>query len=567
MKSMIAVCAWVLVAVMVAGEARAELRAWTVTQTRRVLRDEGPGNERAAAISAARNEWESFQVFVRSDVAAKISDVRLEELKGPDGAAIREPNIMLYREHQLELTIPTHRNDTFKAGWYPDALIPFKHPLTRVPLPKARFTAVPFDLPASETHGFWVDVHVPTDAKAGEYRGILRVMVQGGAMVETPVTLTVWGFALPAVPTLQTAFGSPAGRMRSYYRELAKTQKWAESPDWPAIETQCAAMLSDNRINATPPSGTLTPQAQPDGSFRIPPERLKELLEFVDRYHVNAVQIPHPEGVVKDPVAERTKLHAWLKAFDVAAAELNRPGLVFFTYLKDEPNDEAAYRYVQKWGKAIREAKSVVKVMVVEQTWTQNEAWGDLYGAVDIWCPLFSLHKQDSADRRIALGETVWTYTALCQGQPTPWWHTDFPLLNYRVPAWMAWQAHMRGLLYWGGMSYWSQVKDVWTDPKTYDRRKEGKGNLWNGEGSFVYPGRDCGYDGIAPSLRLKALRDSVEDYEYMAILDRAGKAEEARKVVGAVAGSFFTWDEDPGAYQKARAELAQMILKAGGAK
>jgi hypothetical protein len=35
---------------------------------------------------------------------------------------------------------------------------------------------------------------------------------------------------------------------------------------------------------------------------------------------------------------------------------------------------------------------SGVQVLVVEQTWTQNPAWGDLYGAVDIWCPLFSLH-------------------------------------------------------------------------------------------------------------------------------------------------------------------------------
>ena len=25
--------------------------------------------------------------------------------------------------------------------------------------------------------------------------------------------------------------------------------------------------------------------------------------------------------------------------------------------------------------------------------WHANSAWGDLYGAVDIWCPLFSLHR------------------------------------------------------------------------------------------------------------------------------------------------------------------------------
>src|SRR5204862_6833102 len=101
--------------------------------------------------------------------------------------------------------------------------------------------------------------------------------------------------------------------------------------------------------------------------------------------------------------------------WDRAAAGLARPGVTLCIYLKDEPNDAAAYAYVQRWGKAIREAKSVVRVMVVEQPWTEpghggaDSAWGDLYGAVDIWCPLFSLHRQESAARRQALDETIWT--------------------------------------------------------------------------------------------------------------------------------------------------------------
>ena len=279
-----------------------------------------------------------------------------------------------------------------------------------------------------------------------------------------------------------------------------------------------------------------------------------------DRYHVNAFCTPHPSSAgVKDPEAEKAKLHAWLKAWDKAAAALDRP-VLFYTYLKDEPNDPEAYRYVQKWGRAVREAKSAVKVMVVEQTKTQNEAWGTLYGAVDIWCPLFSLHDPATGAQRQALGEHIWTYTALCQRKPTPWWHIDFPLLHYRVPAWMAWRYRMRGLLYWGGMSFWRQVEDPWTDARTLDRRKAGKGPMWNGEGTIVYPARPCGYDGIAPSLRLKALRDSIQDYEYFAIAEKAGLADKAQEIVLSVTRSFFEWDKDPAAYRKARAKLAGLI-------
>jgi hypothetical protein len=397
------------------------------------------------------------------------------------------------------------------------------------------------------------------------------VTSENGPTVEIPVSLTVWNFVLPEVPTMQTSFGSPAPRLRGYYRQRAKAGKDSEPRDWAAVEAQCAQLMADHCLDASPPGENLRPVAQPDGSFRIPPEQLAALREFVDRFHVNALEIPHPSSAVKDPVLERDKLRAWLAAFDQAAKELSRPQLIFYTYLRDEPNTLEDYRYVQKWGRAIREAKSVVKVLVVEQTWTEpgmggaDSAWGDLYGAVDIWCPLFSLHRQESAAQRQALGETVWTYTALCQGQPTPWWHIDFPLLNYRVPAWIAWRFRMTGLLYWGGMSYWEKTEDPWLQAPIYvgnGALQQGrKGIVFNGEGSLVYPARAVGYDGIVPTIRLKALRDSLEDYEYLAILERQGQTSEADKVVRPLAESFFEWEKDPGAYDRARARLAEMIL------
>jgi hypothetical protein len=77
----------------------------------------------------------------------------------------------------------------------------------------------------------------------------------------------------------------------------------------------------------------------------------------------------------------------------------------------------------------------------------------------------------------------------------------------------------------------------------------------------MVYPARAVGYDGIAPSLRLKALRDSIQDYEYLAILQRLGKAAEAEKTVAPLAESFFVWEKDAAAYDIARAKLAELIV------
>ncbi len=555
--------------------AHADWRVWTVTETRHVLRGEPPGSGLAVSLGAARNEWISFQILLRSDARVQGVNVEAGDLRGPGGSVLRPGEGRLYRQHQLHLEIGTHRNDGFKPDWYPDPLIPFRHPMPGKTLAGARFKAVPFDLPASETHGFWVDLYVPTNAASGEYRGVYRVTATGGKPAEIPVALTVWNFTLPRTPTLVTAFGSPASRMRDYYRQGAKAGQGPEPANWPAVEEQCAQLLSEHGFNATPPTETLRPVAQPDGSFQIPASQVRALREFVDRYHVNAVQVPHPSSAVKDPDAERDKLRAWLAAFDRVAKELNRAHLVFYTYLKDEPNTLEDYRYVQQWGRAVREAKSVVKVLVVEQTWTApgqggaDSAWGDLYGAVDIWCPLFSLHRPESAARRQALGETIWTYTALCQGPPTPWWHIDSPLLNYRVPAWMAWRDGMKGLLYWGGMSYWRQVDDPWSQAPIYTgsgRPQQGqKGIVFNGEGSLVYPARAAGYDGIVPTVRLKALRDAIQDYEYLAILQRLGKASQADQIARRLVESWFQWEKDPAAYETARAELAALIVAAGG--
>jgi hypothetical protein len=46
--------------------------------------------------------------------------------------------------------------------------------------------------------------------------------------------------------------------------------------------------------------------------------------------------------------------------------------------------------------------------------------------------------------------------------------------------------------------------------------------------------------------IRLKALRDAIQDYEYLAILQRSGKAAEAQELVRSLTQTFFQWEKDP---------------------
>ena len=291
-----------------------------MTETRHILRSEWPATNAVAKLFAARNEWASFQILLRSEQPVEGIDVEAGDLRGPNGFVLHGADSRLYREHQLHLTAGTYRNDSFKADWYPDPLIPFRNPVTGERLEGPRFKAAPFDLPARETHGFWVDLYVPSNTPPGDYREIYRVTARGGESRDIGVSLKVWNFALPQTPTLVTAFGSP--HLREYYQQQAKETHGPEPSDWPAVQDQVNQLLSEHRFNAVPPAEMLAPVAQADGSFLIPSRQVRLLQEFIDRYHVNALQTPHPESVIKDPGSQQDLLRAWLQAFDQAANEL-----------------------------------------------------------------------------------------------------------------------------------------------------------------------------------------------------------------------------------------------------
>jgi hypothetical protein len=132
------------------------------------------------------------------------------------------------------------------------------------------------------------------------------------------------------------------------------------------------------------------------------------------------------------------------------------------------------------------------------------------------------------------------------------------------------------GFLYWSSV-YWGAydgMEGVWNAPHFRER-------FW-GEGMLLYPGQPAGIDGPVTSIRLKLIREAMEDYEYMVlaaqgegggldiqmgsetmIVTRRGDArEQVNRIVKNVASSFQAWSRDEGDYERARARLAEMIVR-----
>ncbi|MBM4094930.1 MAG: DUF4091 domain-containing protein [Planctomycetes bacterium] len=522
------------VGVVVVGTARCqEPSVWVASPWEHVLRETPPGEQTAADIVAGRNEYECFRVIVRagSQSLANVT-VAVGPLTGSAGR-IEAGHVALFREHYIHVVQSSPRSKA-PVGWYPDALIPFAGG-DSLSCAAAKYPALPMRVEPETNQGVWVDVFVPRDTAPGEYAGTITVAADGGQLGAVPVRLRVLPFTLPDEIAMRSNFGGLGGRLA---RQLGMEPG---SPAFVAVEDQYIDLLLAHR--AIPSSlGNIWPTWTPEGGIddSRSGERLRTMVE--DR-HVNALSVPFAYRT------EPEKCRAYLR--DLAAYLRGKGWLdLAYIYLEDEPNNAEQYETVRQQGELIRE--SGIKRLCTEQTVTSNPAWGDLYGAVDIWCPLWCLYDETTARQRQLLGEEIWTYTALCQGDGrAPFWQIDFPPVHFRAPFWISWHHEVKGFLYWSSI-YGTDGQDPWTTPHFRDQ-------FW-GEGMLLYPGKDAGLTGPVPSIRLKLVREALEDFETMTLATKQGHRAEVDGIVGTVARSFTDWSHDADAYAAARERIAALI-------
>ena len=296
------------------------------------------------------------------------------------------------------------------------------------------------------------------------------------------------------------------------------------------------------------------PEVHEDGSIDTT-ESHNHLTYFMDTLQVNSSAYPlYDDWPFKDPFGKN--IEATTHYLQMLFEYYSRHGWEdsFFVYVIDEPNDQKAYEQVRHVGGILDNIHPGITFLVTEQLTPDDPSWGTLYGYVDIWCPLFFCIEEEQSliKTRQREGEEIWTYTALCQGEKeTPYWELDLPVLNYRVTEWMIWQSKISGILYWS-TNYWGKVEDPWENPATW-----GEGSaVYNGEGSLLYPAEH----GCSPSLRLKVLREGIEDYEYFALLASLGEESFVDQQVKKVVKSWYTWDENPDILLEARTNLGEKI-------
>jgi hypothetical protein len=555
----------------------------TLNSMERIGQDQAAFGTASVEICSAKNEVESFQVVVSAPAEnITVAKVEMSDLAGPGGAKIDKENVRLYREEYVRVRISTSRAE-LPPGLYADPLVPFINPITGEPiepLTESRkrwgertirsgydMYAVPFEVFKGQNQPLWIDVHVPKTVRAGVYKGELRVSARGGISERIPVTVTVWDFALPDGPTHRNHFGSFSNVVR--YFDVKRGSNKAKE-----IEMNYCRAMAEHRINPPIPS-YLLPEVNDDGSLTIIPERHQALKKFIEEFHVTDFQIPRsrfarlPGSTLRSDYktispANREKAQRYYKQFYQYLKD-NGWEKGAYLYMLDEPNLRENYEQVLVLGQLVHEAVPQLRCLVVEQTYKQDPSWPDMDPAIDIWCPLWSFIDRKTISEKIAEGDEVWSYTALVQRAPRyhpeyekvknldpPYWHIDRPLIVYRVPTWINYQYGITGLLYWSTVT---TVIEPWFNPAFAHPRH------YNGGGFLFYPGTPCGIDGPVTSIRLKNLRDGMEDYEYFALLDRLAGRKAAKEIVDTIAPNWWGFSKTPNDYLAARKKLAERIL------
>jgi hypothetical protein len=130
-------------------------------------------------------------------------------------------------------------------------------------------------------------------------------------------------------------------------------------------------------------------------------------------------------------------------------------------------------------------------------------------------------------ERREA-GDEIWFTTDGHQCLDTPYCAIE------RLLPWLCWKYGASAYEFWG-VNWWTY--DPWERGwHTFISQSDDGVSYYyvrypNGDGYLTYPGARAGVDGPVGSIRLEQVREGVEDYEYLWLLDQLIADAKARRV------------------------------------
>jgi hypothetical protein len=534
---------------------------------------------KTVSLHAARNEFVAFQLIVESASAVSEVDVSFEGLGHKGGARIERPYVALFKAWYTQVRRPSagYEATSLGPGWYPDALMPKRRSSLSPGFP----TSIPDvynNIPGQTNQAIWVDVFVPYEAEkapAGLYEGRLEVTWKGGRDAIT-VKIEVWDFALPQENSLPGDVWNDSMRSMSIeeerqyyhlaqqhrflplvygYRPKVKIANGKVELDWAEYDSRLAPYLDGSAFtekygywgpgHGVPvhhmmlPFNIERPDGRKGGAWPVAMPAEGRTAEYEAVWKETARQVR--EHLDSKP--------AWRKVHKIA-----------FLNGLDESYSEESYEKMIYYGRILHEAMGRGWFQYRIDGGYSPEAMDKLSQQVDLWVCHTVDYDKDFADRVRPKGVETWFYGPMIYeqkrnsgiGSNTL---LDLDLLVNRGIGWAGWK-YQTGWVEW---EFDWNAYAAWYEAENY----KGERFSYNGSGQMIYRGAVMGYREPIPSVRLKAMRRGLQDYEYFRLLAaKESKAAADRLVDGIVYERPFgeramrdteIWKNNPEEWDQAR--------------
>ncbi|MEZ4339126.1 MAG: hypothetical protein R3B82_21105 [Sandaracinaceae bacterium] len=402
------------------------------------------------------------------------------------------------------------------------------------------------DLAGDRGTPIWLLVRVPRDAAAGDHATTLTVTPEGGAAVVVPLTLHVYGFAIPEDIHFRTQLnidvgGLASGRSVDDTKTLLFEHRFTpKSVTWPSGFTpnitwdsdanpmRCAAFWDEPTEGPEYSIGALSRRYVLGEGWNGVGFPTAMGFQFVDN------STPRPDRFCGEDRGDHfgadgynRAWSAFLGGLDAWLVDAGMDDRVYY-YVQNEPQDAEDERLAAHLCRLTRAAAPHLRIAISEEP--KPSIAEDPGGACgyDIWIAHVRAYEEGYAwSRQRDHGEEVWFYSL--DHDPPPYFHPtadDAEGMDARIIPWAAWSHRIRGWAY-------------------YDFSR------------FFHGGR--------PGVMAEIFREGFEDYEYLWLANGGAPPEvdlEAApdRTVRSVASSMTSFTRDPDALMALRHELGRYL-------
>ncbi len=504
-----------------------------------------------ATLHAARGEYISFQLVLTNNSTKVLENiiVEMEPFKYKNEYLKIAPELFLEWSVKVQTPSGGYPKSSLGKGWYPDALIPFKNLQLTEP---SRRWIYPLQLPDfnnrienQKSLIIWVDQYVPfdkDDAKPGTYSSIITVKIQD-QQKHIPVNLTLWDFAIPNENKFR------ASLQHEGFLALADEN----------IELQLYQLLKKHRLSVMEPIYKPELNISENGEVNVQWDEFDSRLEkyftgkaFTKDYHYDygpGYGEPVENFLLPFDVYGKHGTSGWP---DVGNPDVER-----------NPENMAIYiSTINQFRKHLLEYIDPEKTMLTvylngldesyfPDAWHRMVYYGDLFkkyfpesyfridgayeeeametvrNSISSWGSHTINYNSSEVKKYRESGIKDWIYGSMIYESGVNSWvgsstYIDLPLVNERAISWATFKYDAYSWLSWGIGAGW---KAAWYDPETWkdyrdDRDERQEQKILNGNGCLLYaPNIIPNVNVACPSIRLKNMRNGIQEYEYLTLL------------------------------------------------